>query len=142
VVQSDTGRTSSIGHNILGLTIDGEVVNVPDHHGRLDWTDICMHASKVVTFIDLAGHEKYLKTTVFGLTGHMPDYVLLVVGANAGLVGMCKEHLGLALALNVPVIVVVTKVDMCPPNILKVRTLFVLSLSLSCWAELGRLPFF
>lgn len=31
---------------------------------------------------------------------------------------MTKEHLGLALALNVPVFVVVTKVDMCPPNVM------------------------
>lgn len=40
------------------------------------------------------------------------------VGANAGIVGMTKEHLGLALALNVPVFVVVTKIDMCPENVL------------------------
>jgi len=31
--------------------------------------------------------------------------------------GMTKEHLGLALALNVPVFVVITKIDMCPPNV-------------------------
>lgn len=32
---------------------------------------------------------------------------------------MAKEHLGLALALQVPVYVVVTKIDMCPPNVLQ-----------------------
>lgn len=32
---------------------------------------------------------------------------------------MTKEHLGLALALNVPVLVVLTKIDMCPPNVLE-----------------------
>ena len=32
---------------------------------------------------------------------------------------MTKEHLGLALALIVPVFVVVTKIDMCPPNVLQ-----------------------
>ena len=32
---------------------------------------------------------------------------------------MAKEHLGLALALNVPVFVVVTKIDMCPGNVLQ-----------------------
>ena len=52
---------------------------------------------QVITFIDLAGHEKYLKTTVFGMTGHAPDFCMLMVGANAGVVGMAKEHLGLAL---------------------------------------------
>lgn len=44
---------------------------------------------------------------------------LFQVGSNAGIVGMTKEHLGLALALNVPVFVVVTKIDMCPANILQ-----------------------
>ena len=38
------------------------------------------------------------------------DYACLIVGANAGIVGMCKEHLGVALALKVPVFFVVTKV--------------------------------
>ena len=37
----------------------------------------------------------------------------------AGIVGMCKEHLGVALALKVPVFFVVTKVDICPEHILK-----------------------
>ena len=44
---------------------------------------------------------------------------MLMVGANAGIVGMTKEHLGLALALNVPVFVLVTKIDMCPANVLQ-----------------------
>jgi hypothetical protein len=37
----------------------------------------------------------------------------------AGIVGMCKEHLGVALALKVPVFFIVTKVDICPDHILK-----------------------
>ena len=41
-----------------------------------------------------------------------------ISGANAGIIGMTKEHLGLSLALGVPVFVVVTKIDMCPPNVL------------------------
>ena len=44
-----------------------------------DWVKICSRATKVVTFIDLAGHEKYLKTTVFGMTGHAPDFSMLMV---------------------------------------------------------------
>lgn len=44
---------------------------------------------------------------------------IVKVGSNAGIIGMTKEHLGLALALNVPVFVVVTKIDMCPANILQ-----------------------
>jgi hypothetical protein len=36
-----------------------------------------------------------------------------------GVVGMCKEHLGVALALKVPVFFVVTKVDIAPEHVLK-----------------------
>lgn len=69
--------------------------------------------------VDLAGHEKYFKTTAYGLTGHLPDYGCVIVGANAGVIGMCKEHMGVALALKVPVFFVVTKIDICPKHILK-----------------------
>ena len=60
-----------------------------------------------------------------------------MVGANAGLIGMSKEHLAIALALSVPVVVCITKasllservaehllqrnftqIDMTPPNVL------------------------
>jgi GTPase len=45
-----------------------------------------------------------------GLTSGSPSLVLLMVAANAGLVGMSKEHLAIALALTVPVAVCITKV--------------------------------
>lgn len=118
--EMESGRTSSVGNDILGFDSRGDVVNKPDTHGAgLDWSRICQKSSKVITFIDLAGHERYLKTTIFGMTGHVPDFAMLMIGSNAGIIGMTKEHLGLALALNVPVFVVVTKIDMCPPNVLQ-----------------------
>ncbi|KIR28771.1 GTP-binding protein 1 [Cryptococcus deuterogattii LA55] len=126
----ETGRTSSI----LGFSPQGDSVipstHITDssdpHHPlsiakreKLGWEDICKRAAKVVSFIDLAGHERYFKTTLYGLSGCAPDYVMLMVGGNAGLIGMSKEHLGVALALNVPIAVCVTKIDMTPPNILE-----------------------
>ncbi|KAI0977746.1 hypothetical protein GJ496_008605 [Pomphorhynchus laevis] len=117
--ERESGRTSSIGNEILGFDLLGNVVNKPDSRGVIQsWESICLNSTKIVTFIDLAGHEKYLKTTVFGLTGYAPDYCMLIIGANMGLVGMTKEHLGLSLALGVPVFVIITKIDMCPPNVL------------------------
>lgn len=78
--EMESGRTSSVGNDILGFDQEGQVVNKPDSHGgSLDWTKICEKSSKVITFIDLAGHEKYLKTTVFGMTGHLPDFCMLMV---------------------------------------------------------------
>ena len=69
-------------------------------------------------FVDLAGHEMYLKTTVNGLCGHNIDYILLIVAANVGLSKMTKEHLRLSASLRYPIIIVVTKIDLTPPNIL------------------------
>jgi GTPase len=113
-----TGRTSAIGQHNLCLHSAGGILNDAKFKNST-CSDYVKRASKVVTFVDLAGHERYFKTTAYGLTGHLPDYACLLVGANAGVVGMCKEHLGVALALKVPVFFVVTKVDICPEHILK-----------------------
>ena len=45
--------------------------------------------------------------------------VLVVVGANHGVTRMTKEHVGMAIALNVPLFVVITKVDLCPEPVMK-----------------------
>ncbi|KAK2034183.1 elongation factor Tu GTP binding domain-containing protein [Colletotrichum zoysiae] len=115
----ETGRTSSVGMEILGFDTVGEVVTSETPGRKLSWEEIGKRSAKVITFTDLAGHEKYLRTTVFGLLSSSPNYCLLMVAANNGLIGMSKEHLGIALALNVPVMVVITKVDICPPQILE-----------------------
>ena len=74
---------------------------------------------KVINLIDLAGHEKYLKTTIRGINGCLVDYVCILVGANSGIQRMTKEHLGVVLGLKIPIIIVITKIDMAPKNILK-----------------------
>jgi len=125
--EAETGRTSSVGMEILGFATSGVPIlpnasNTSDvdaiRREKLSWDEISKQAAKIVSFIDLAGHERYLKTTLYGLTSGAPSCVMLMVGANAGLIGMSKEHLAIALALNVPVVVCVTKIDMTPANVL------------------------
>ncbi|XP_059163773.1 GTP-binding protein 2-like [Physella acuta] len=111
-----SGRTSSISYEILGFDGNGQVVN---YSACRSVEEICEKSSKLITLIDLAGHHKYLKTTIFGLTGNCPDFAMLVVSANTGIAGTTKEHLGYALALDVPVFVVVNKVDVCRPAMLE-----------------------
>ncbi|KAF2429250.1 P-loop containing nucleoside triphosphate hydrolase protein [Tothia fuscella] len=115
----ESGRTSSVGMEIMGFDTRGQAVasNVPGR--KLSWEEIGQRSAKVISFTDLAGHERYLRTTVFGLLSSEPNYCLLMVAANNGLIGMSKEHLGIALSLNVPVMIVVTKIDICPPQILE-----------------------
>lgn len=115
----ETGRTSSVGMEIMGFDTQGRVITSDVPGRKLSWEEIGKRSAKVITFTDLAGHERYLRTTVFGLLSSSPNYCLLMVAANNGLIGMSKEHLGIALALNVPVMVVITKIDICPPHILE-----------------------
>jgi GTPase len=115
----ESGRTSSVGMEIMGFDTVGKVVASDVPGRKLSWEEIGKRSAKVISFTDLAGHERYLRTTVFGLLSSSPNYCLLMVAANNGLIGMSKEHLGIALALNVPVMVVITKIDICPPQILE-----------------------
>ena len=85
----------------------------------------------VITFSDLAGHTKYMKTTLFGLSAHAADFAMLCVDApssvgrltslrassflseHSHLVDTTREHFSYAITLNVPVFVVINKIDLC-----------------------------
>jgi GTPase len=88
-----TGKTSSVTQNYL------------EEEGR------------VTVYIDLAGHEKYLKTTLHGMTGFYPDYGMVVVGANMGITDITREHMQVAISLNMPLMIVITKIDIAPRHV-------------------------
>jgi GTPase len=116
--EQESGRTSSIGQEILGFTKEGKQV-VPERFNQNKnkyWKEVVTHSHKIISLVDLCGHEKYLKTTINGLTGLDPDFGCVVVGANMGIQKMTKEHIGLCLFLKIPFFIVLTKVDMCPQN--------------------------
>ncbi|KAL6260780.1 hypothetical protein P5V15_008305 [Pogonomyrmex californicus] len=102
-----TGRTSSISHEIIGFDSAGHVLNYAE---MATAEEICEHASKVVTFIDLAGHRKYLRTTVLGLTGYSPHHVMLVIAPPLN--DASQEHMALCLALKLPFFIVINKIDL------------------------------
>jgi len=107
----ESGRTSSIGHRILGYDSAGQVMNYQQKR-IYAWPEVVKRSSKIISFYDLAGHEKYLKTTIFGLSCSQPDACLIMVGGNRGVLRMTLEHMFLCKTLNIPFGVVVTKVDM------------------------------
>ena len=115
-----SGRTSSIAHHIIGFDIEGKVVNYQGIN-KLSWTDIVQKSYKVISFFDLAGHEKYLKTTILGLTSSFPDLCVIMVDANNGIKPMTKEHIFLCVTLRIPFIIVISKIDICKDrqNIIK-----------------------
>lgn len=125
--EMETGRTSCIATTTLGFDQTGQVVNYqvddtglfrseePHHNvGRIEaQARIAEKASKLITFFDLCGHERYFKTTLQGMVGLNPDYLLCTVDANRGeMRGMVHEHLVVAHALAIPTIICLTKCDM------------------------------
>ena len=124
-----SGRTSSIGQQIIGFNEHGKMINYQGLCGKLSWPEIVNKSSKVINFFDLCGHEKYLKTTIIGLASSEPDLCLIIVSANKGIRNekgsraskrgekknfdnMTREHIFLCIALNIPFAIVITKIDM------------------------------
>ena len=105
------GRTSSISQQILGFDSQGKVTN-KSRFGVQSWAQIVEQSSKIITFADVAGNEKYAKTMIRGICCHYPDYALIVVDAKSGLTTTVKEHFQLAFAFKVPVMIVITKIDL------------------------------
>lgn len=111
-----SGRTSSIARQMIGFDASGEIVNFSKNNIRTI-EHICESSPKVITFLDTCGHPKYQKTTISGLTGHNPDYACLIVACNSlSLPETAREHLGIAVALNVPVFICMTKTDIASPE--------------------------
>ena len=103
-----SGRTSSIAHHILGFDVHGNSIG---YDGRKDWSDIVKKSSKIISFYDLAGHEKYLRTTILGLASGYLDLCIIMVGANMGVTRMTREHIFLCVVLNIPFCIVISKID-------------------------------
>lgn len=107
-----SGRTSSIAHHILGFDKYGKITNY-SKFGKPSWCDIVSRSQKIISFLDLCGHEKYLKTTITGLSSSRPDICFILVGANMGITNITKEHICLCVLLNIPFIIIITKIDIC-----------------------------
>jgi len=112
-------RTSSISSHPLGFDEHGNVVNyrLPS---PFDEAETFLNSSKIVDFVDLGGHERYFKTTLKGIMGHQPDYCIITVAANAGIKPMTIEHLKVVVGLRLPMIFVITKIDLAPQLVGKV----------------------
>ncbi|RKP21507.1 P-loop containing nucleoside triphosphate hydrolase protein [Rozella allomycis CSF55] len=121
-----TGRTSSMTYEVLGFDESGNIVNQKtrqksedifgfgdDEISRKMWGDILKESVKVVSLIDLAGHEKYVRSTLSGFMQCKPDYALVVISAlSENLSELTKEHFEMSRIFHIPIIVALTKVDL------------------------------
>ncbi|VDD82793.1 unnamed protein product [Mesocestoides corti] len=115
-----SGRTSSLSSELIGFDISGHLVNRRRSHGRLNKRtidEVIRDSHRLITFLDLAGHTKYQRTTLSGLTTFHPALCILVVSATTGLTPEGLGHARTAVALNLPLAVVVSKIDLIPDAI-------------------------
>jgi GTPase len=101
--EKETGRTSSVSH---------QFIRTPE---------------KVIEFNDLAGHEKYYKSTAKQLANNFLDYIAIIINAGSGIQLMTREHMALAYSLRLPMFVVYTKIDNCPKNIYDINLEYIKS---------------
>lgn len=73
-----SGRTSCISHETLGFDTQGNVINYK-YNEMMTSEEITDRSSKLVTFMDLAGHRRYLRTTVQALTGYSPHHAMVSI---------------------------------------------------------------
>jgi elongation factor 1-alpha len=106
----NSGQTSSRSYHIIGYDKSGKVVNFSRAN---TWEEIIDRSQKIIRFCDLAGHEKYFKTTIKGIASK-PNYVIIMVEAGRGITEMIKQHIIICGVYKVPFIIVISKIDQSP----------------------------
>jgi len=120
----ESGRTSTASTHLMGFLHSGQAIaGTPKDHVRANRRksedEIAKESYRVVTLMDLAGHEKYLKTTIHGVTSGMADYALILVNSRHPPTHMTHHHLNLCASFGIHVLIVFTKIDGCPQHAFK-----------------------
>jgi elongation factor 1-alpha len=106
----ERGLSADLSFAVYGFCNE-KVVHLKNPLNNREKSRIVEKCEKVVSFVDTVGHEPWLRTTIRGIVGQKLNYGLLVVDASTGPTHITKEHLGIILAMEMPVIVAVTKID-------------------------------
>ncbi|KAI1265933.1 GTP-binding protein [Xylariaceae sp. FL1019] len=135
-----SGRTSSVAQELIGY--HGQSILNYNADGITEWTDIhtCATGGRLVYLLDSAGHPRYHRTTLRALVGWAPHWTLLCIAANeepistagthsltnadgamGGIAAMdlAMAHLDLCLQLEMPLAILMTKVDLAVRRLLK-----------------------
>jgi len=78
---------------------------------ELGFAPLTLPSGKVISVIDVPGHEKFVKTMVAGVTGI--DFVMLVIAADEGVMPQTKEHMEILSLLKIKNgVIALTKTDL------------------------------
>lgn len=110
-----TGRTSTTSSHVVGFKSDGTISNYDGVRANsLD--QVTKNSVRLLSLIDLAGHEKYLRSMIYGVSSSLLDYCLVLVNSRSGCTHMTHHHLCIASMLRIPTLIVFSKVDGCPEH--------------------------
>lgn len=107
----ERGLSADISYAVYGFK-NGQPLRMNDPNRSSDRSELVEKSDKLVSFVDTVGHQPWLRTTIRGLVGQKIDYGLLTIAADDGPTQTTKEHLGLLIATELPVMVTITKTDM------------------------------
>jgi len=107
----ERGLSADLSFAVYGYK-DGKAVKVKNPLNKRNKSRMVENCEKLISFVDTVGHEPWLRTTIRGIVGQKLNYGLLVIAADQGPTHITKEHLGIILAMDLPVLVVITKTDL------------------------------
>jgi len=106
----ERGLSADLHYALFGFN-NGKPIHLKNPLDKTERSQLVAKSDKIISFVDTVGHEPWLRTTIRGLVGQNIDYGLLMVAADDGVTHITKEHLGLLLAMNLPVVICITKTD-------------------------------
>ncbi len=112
------GLSADLSYAVYGIK-GKDVIHLKNPLNKRESASVVAESDKIISFVDTVGHEPWLRTTIRGIVGQKLDYGLLVVAADDGVTHITREHLGILLAMDLPVIIAVTKIDLATPEQLK-----------------------
>jgi len=114
----DRGLSADLSYAVYGIK-GSDIIHLQNPLNKRESASVVAQSDKIISFVDTVGHEPWLRTTIRGIVGQKLDYGLLVVAADDGITHITKEHLGILLAMDLPVIIAMTKIDLATPEQLK-----------------------
>lgn len=120
----DSGKSTTLGVLLTDKPDNGNgesrsiVARHPHEVQSGKTSDIAYHSrifgKNRITFVDLCGHERYFRTTLYGLSSFIPDCVIVCIDRYTPAYKMTKEHIGVLLRMGIPFVLCMTKIDMYP----------------------------
>jgi elongation factor 1-alpha len=107
----ERGLSADLSFAVYGFDSEGRAIRLKNPLSKLEKASVVEQGSKIVSFVDTVGHEPWLRTTIRGIVGQKLDYGVLTIACDDGITHITKEHLAILLAMDLPVIIAITKAD-------------------------------